>query len=122
MARKKKTASTELPARARLVARRYPKVWASYSELGEQCGEAGPLDAHTRRLVKIALATGAALEGARHSHIRRGIGEGLTVDEVRHVALLSIPMLGLPAAVRALTWMDDLLLQKSARRKSSRKS
>jgi alkylhydroperoxidase/carboxymuconolactone decarboxylase family protein YurZ len=119
---RKKTVSSKLPAGAGVLAKRYPHVWASYAELGEQCAEAGPLDPRTRRLVKIALAVGAALEGAMHSHVRRGIAEGLTIDEVRHVALLSIPTLGLPAAVRAMTWMDDILLQKSTRRKSSRKS
>ncbi|MDE2184603.1 MAG: carboxymuconolactone decarboxylase family protein [Alphaproteobacteria bacterium] len=119
---RKKTVSSKLPAGAGVLARRHPKVWASYAELGEQCGEAGPLDARTRRLVKIALAAGAALEGAMHSHVRRGIAEGLGVDEIRHIAVLSIPTLGLPAAVRATTWMDDILQQKSTRRKSSRKS
>ena len=33
-----------------------------------------------------------------------------------------LPTLGLPAAVRGMTWMDDIIPQKSARRTSSRKS
>ncbi len=113
---RKKTVSSKLPAGAGVLARRYPKVWASYAELGEQCGGDGPLDARTRRLVKIALAAGAALEGAMHSHVRRGIAEGLGVDEIRHVALLSIPTLGLPASVRAMTWMDDILVTKKSKK------
>jgi alkylhydroperoxidase/carboxymuconolactone decarboxylase family protein YurZ len=117
-----KAAASDLPAGAGVLAQRYPKVWASYAELGEQCAESGPLDLRTRRLVKIALAAGAGMEGALHSHVRRGLAEGLTADEIRHVALLSVPTLGLPAAVRAMTWMDDILRQKQARRASSRKS
>jgi alkylhydroperoxidase/carboxymuconolactone decarboxylase family protein YurZ len=62
-----------------------------------------------RHLIKIALAAGAGSEGAVHSHVRRGLAEGLTEEEIRHVALLAIPALGLPAAVRTITWMDDLL-------------
>ena len=58
--------------------------------------KAGPLDARTRHLVKIALASGAGSEGAVHSHVRRGLAEGLTKEEIRHVVLLAITTLGLP--------------------------
>jgi hypothetical protein len=34
---------------------------------------------------------------------------GLTKDEIRHVALLAMPTLGLPGAVHSMTWMDDIL-------------
>lgn len=85
--------------------------------MGERCAEAGPLDARTRHLVKIALAAGAGSERAVHSHVRRGLAEGLTKEEIRHVALLAIPTLGLPGAVRTMTWMDDLLEGSSKRRR-----
>jgi alkylhydroperoxidase/carboxymuconolactone decarboxylase family protein YurZ len=29
-------------------------------------------------------------------------------EELRHVMLLAIPTLGIPAAVKAMTWMDDI--------------
>ncbi len=103
---------TTLPSGAGRLASRHPEVWDRYTELGEACAEAGPLDARTRRLIKVALATGAGLEGAVHSHLRRGLGEGLTPEEFRHVALLAIPTLGLPSAVRAMTWMDDILAER----------
>jgi alkylhydroperoxidase/carboxymuconolactone decarboxylase family protein YurZ len=103
----KKTSS--LPTGAGRLATRHPQIWERYTELGEECADSGPLDAHTRRLVKIALATGAGLEGAVHSHMRRGLKEGITADEFRHVTLLAIPTLGLPSAIRAMTWMDDIL-------------
>lgn len=98
-----------LPSGAGRLATRYPEVWERYTELGEECADAGPLDARTRRLVKVALATGAGLEGAVHSHLRRGLKEGVTAEEFRHVTLLAIPTLGLPSAIRAMTWMDDIL-------------
>ena len=107
---------TNLPAGAGVLARRFPKIWESYAELGERCAEGGPLDARTRHLVKIALASGAGSEGAVHSHVRRGLAEGLTKEEIRHVVLLAITTLGLPAAVRAMTWMDDILEAPKKRR------
>ncbi len=99
---------SNLPAGARKLANRHPDVWESFTELGERCAEAGPLDVRTRHLVKLALAAGAGLEGALHSHARRALAEGVTAEEIRHIALLAIPTLGLSTAVRSLTWMDDI--------------
>lgn len=86
-----------------------PEVWAAYQRLGEACAEAGPLDPATIRLVKLALAIGAASEGAVHSHVRRGLDEGLEPDALRHVAMLAIGTLGFPRSMAALTWVDDIL-------------
>ncbi len=97
----------ELPPAARRVARGHPEIWKAYDELGRACAEAGPLDEPTRRLVKLALAIGAGLEGAVHSHVRRGLTEGLSAEQMKQVALLAIPTLGFPAASRALTWIED---------------
>lgn len=108
MVRKNKK-GVKLPAGAGTLARRFPEIWEAYAVLGERCAEAGPLDARIRHLVKIALAAGAGSEGAVHSHVRRGLAEGLTKEEIRHVALLAVPTLGLPGAVRTMTWMDDIL-------------
>ena len=100
--------TSQLPAGARRLAETYPDVWSAYGALGAACAEAGPLDAGTRRLVKLALAVGAGSEGAVHSHARRGVGEGLPTEALRQVAMLSIPTLGLPRAVAAMTWIDDV--------------
>lgn len=97
-----------LPSAAGKVASEYPAVWQAYAALGKAAAEAGPLDQRTRRLVKLALALGASSEGAVHSHTRRGIDEGLSPKELKQVALLAIATLGLPQAVRALTWIEDV--------------
>lgn len=99
----------QLPSGAGEVAEDHPDIWDAYSRLGRACAEAGPLDERERRLVKLAMAVASGSEGATHSHVRRGLGEGLTVEELRQVALLGIPTLGFPSAVAALTWMDDIL-------------
>lgn len=105
MAKKKE----KLPAGASTLAGRHPEIWESFTELGERCAEAGPLDAKTRRLVKLALSVGAGLEGAVHSHARRALAEEISSAEIRHVALLAIPTLGLSSAVRSMTWVDDIV-------------
>lgn len=98
----------DLPSGAGQVAEQYPEVWDAYAELGRACAESGPLDARTRRLVKLALAVGARSEGAVHSHVRRALEEGETSEALKQVAMLSIPTLGLPRGVAALTWIEDI--------------
>src|ERR1700682_3850047 len=110
----------KLPAGAARIARRHPKIWRAYEELGAACAEAGPLDARTRRLVKLALAVGSQSEGAVHSHTRRGAEEGLTKEEFLQVTLLAIPSIGLAKAVAGMTWIEDVLENgKTAKEPSS---
>ena len=108
-------APEQLPSGAAEVAHAHPEVWAAYAALGKACAEAGPLDRRTIRLVKLALAIGALSEGAVHSHARRALAEGAGVDELKHVALLAIPTLGLPQAAKGLTWIEDITDKAAAR-------
>lgn len=101
--------SNELPGRAGRLARDYPELWEAYNRLGEACGEAGPLDGREARLVKLALAAGAGLEGGVHSHTRRALKEGIAPEAIRHVALMGITTLGFPSAVAVMSWVDDIL-------------
>ena len=105
--------AVKLPSGAAKIAKKYPDVWAAYEQLGASCAKAGPLDARTLRLVKLAIAVGAESEGAVHSHVRRGLDEGLSKEELLHVSLLAIPSLGLAKAVAAMTWIEDILKAKS---------
>ncbi len=98
-----------LPSQAGKLAEQHPQIWQAFQALGKSCAEAGPLDERTRRLIKLAIAVGGSSEGAVHSHVRQALDQGLSAEEIRHVALLAAPTLGFPAAVRALTWMDDIL-------------
>ena len=87
----------------------YPAAWEAYQALGKAAGESGPLDARTRRLLKLALAMGARSEGAVHSHCRQAVREGLSAEELRQVAVLAITTLGFPAAMAALSWIGDVV-------------
>lgn len=99
----------KLPSMAGKIAEQYPEVWRSAQGLGKACAEAGPVDGKTLRLVKLAFAIGALSEGAVHSHVRRGLQEGINADELRHIALLAMPTLGFPQGVRALSWVEDVV-------------
>jgi alkylhydroperoxidase/carboxymuconolactone decarboxylase family protein YurZ len=105
----------KLPSGAAKIAKKYPPVWAAYEQLGAACAKSGPLDARTLRLVKLAIAVGAESEGAVHSHVRRGLDEGLSADELLHVSLLAIPSLGLAKAVAAMTWIEDIVKGREGR-------
>ncbi|MFP5329634.1 MAG: carboxymuconolactone decarboxylase family protein [Alphaproteobacteria bacterium] len=110
------TPEVELPGTAGQVARENPELWRVFQALGAVAGEAGPLDERTRRLVNLALAIGADSEGATHSHTRRGLAEGLSAEELEHVAYLAITTLGWPRAIRGLTWIRDVTRGGSSRR------
>ncbi|QCO55582.1 carboxymuconolactone decarboxylase family protein [Pseudorhodobacter turbinis] len=99
----------DLPGAAGDLAKSQPEIWSAYSALGEACAEAGKLSARERRLVKLALAIGVASEGAVHSHVRRGLAEGISADDMTQVSLLAIGPLGFPRAVAAGTWISDII-------------
>ena len=92
------------PKRYREFTKRYPglaSAWESINEAGAQ----GPLDARTRRLVKLAVSMGAMREGAVRSGVRKGIAEGLSVAEIEQVIALATGTIGLPAAVACWSWV-----------------
>lgn len=97
-----------MPGAAGKLADTHPDIWKAYAALGRATAEAGPLSDRERRLVKLALAIGAGSEGAVHSHTRRARSEGIKDKAIAQVALLAIGPLGLPRAVAARTWIDDI--------------
>lgn len=106
--------SKSMPGAAGELAEEFPDVWKAYAAVGNATAECGPLTPRERRLVKLALAIGAGSEGAVHSHTRRAQTEGIQVEALTHVALLSIGPLGFPRAVAAKTWIEDITDQVPA--------
>lgn len=98
----------KLPDFLQKVIDEYPEVWQAYQALGEACSNAGPLDAKTARLVKLALAIGAKSEGAVHSHARRALREGVTPEELQQVAMLAVTSIGWSSSMAALAWIQDV--------------
>jgi len=87
----------------------YPEVIAAYESLGDAVHSAGPLDDKTRSLIKLAISTGARLEGAVHSHARKALKAGATKEEMQQVAILALPTIGLPSMMAAFNWIDDIV-------------
>jgi alkylhydroperoxidase/carboxymuconolactone decarboxylase family protein YurZ len=86
----------------------YPDVWKAYAALGKSTADCGPQTPRERRLVKLALAIGAGSEGEVHSHTRRARSEGIEPAAIGQVAMLAIGPLGLPRAVAARIWIEDI--------------
>ncbi len=101
-----------LPKRFQKFTDDFPEVANAYESLGNAVHNAGPLDEKTRSLIKLAISTGARLEGAVHSHARKAIKAGASVEEMRQTVLLSLPTIGLPSMMAALSWLDDIIENK----------
>lgn len=97
----------EVPPRVDDFRKTHPEIWKAFTELAEQCHEAGPLSEKERRLVKVALCIGAALEGGTHSAVRNARSAGVAQEELTHIAVLAISTLGFPAAMRAMSWVHE---------------
>lgn len=91
----------------------FPDVAGALDGLGAATEDAGPLDPRTQRLVTLGIAIGAGAEGAVRSNVRRGLGVGLSGDELRHVAMLAVSTAGFPAAIAGLRWIDEVLEARS---------
>ena len=103
---------TQLPKRFEKLHEDYPEVASAYELLGKAVHSSGPLDDKTRALIKLAISTGAGLEGAVHSHTRKAIELGIPKEEIRQTVLLALPTIGLPSTMAAMSWVDDLLDKK----------
>lgn len=103
----------KLPGRYLQFQKRFPAVFQAYESLGAAAAESGPLDGKARAMVKLAIAIGGQMEGAVHSHTRRAIEAGCAPDEIRHVALLSITTIGFPSMMKTLSWVEDVIGDKS---------
>lgn len=99
----------KLPTVYQDFSRKYKTVWEAYDKLGAASHGAGPLSMKARELIKLAMAMGARMEGAVHSHTRRALEAGATPDEIRHAVLLGVTTLGFPATMALLTWVEDIL-------------
>jgi alkylhydroperoxidase/carboxymuconolactone decarboxylase family protein YurZ len=111
---------TQLPKRYVDFTKAYPSVARTYEALGIECHGAGPLDERSRALVKVALAIGARQEGGVHAQVRKALQKGITPEELRHVALLSLPTIGFPPAMAAMSWIEDLLPAGKKRARNKR--
>jgi 4-carboxymuconolactone decarboxylase len=94
------------PAVHQQFVRRFPRLGKAWDLVNEE-GGAGPLDAKTQRLLKLAVAIGAMREGAVHSGVRKARDAGASLAEIEQVVALAASTIGLPASVAVWTWVHD---------------
>ena len=86
-----------------------PELAKAYDALGDACRRAGSLSEREQRLVKLGLAVGLSSEGGVRSHVRRGLTEGLSPEELLHAILIAVPTTGFPATAAAYRWARDVI-------------
>jgi len=82
----------------------FPSVYAVYEALGAAVSNAGPLDAKTRELIKLGMATASGSESGVESHTHRALEAGASEHEIEHAVMLAINPLGFSRMMAALTW------------------
>jgi len=102
----------ELPKRFEKFQKEFPEVSNAYELLGKSVHNAGPLDEKTRALIKLAISTGARLEGAVHSHTKKALDTGCSKEEIKQTIILALPTIGLPSTMAAMSWVEDILEKK----------
>lgn len=113
---------SKVPHRFQRFTKEHPEIARAYEKLGTECHKGGPLSNKERALVKLGISIGARLEGGVHSHVRKALDVQLGRDEIIHVALLSLPTIGLPSMMAAMSWIDDILDSPKTRIRQRKKS
>ncbi len=88
---------------------KYPEVFDAHENLGTVLRTAGPLDGKTLHLIQLAAAGSSGSEGAVHSHTRRALAAGASVDEIYHALLVLISTIGFPKTMAAISWSRDVI-------------
>ena len=94
------------PAAHRQFVRRFAKLAQAWDLANEEAG-AGPLEARTQRLVKLAIAVGAQRESAVHSAVRKARDAGVSIAEMEQLVPLAATTIGFPASVAVWGWIRD---------------
>lgn len=97
------------PEQYRTIKKRYPDLFAAVESLGETLKRQGPVEEKNAHLVQLAAAAAIRSEGAVHSHTRRALDAGASVEEIRHALLLLISTIGFPGVMAALSWAEDVI-------------
>jgi 4-carboxymuconolactone decarboxylase len=93
----------------------FPETISALENLGSAVRSEGPLKGKAVELIQLAGAAALQSQGSVHSHTRRAIQAGATVEEIYHALLLLISTIGFPRVSAAITWAEDVLEKKKKR-------
>ncbi len=106
---KDRTMNTQLSKQYINIKKDHPAFFKALESLGKTIKEEGPIDEKTAQLIQLAAAATIHSEGAVHSHTKRAIEAGASVDEIHHSIILLTSTIGFPNVMAALTWVDDIV-------------
>lgn len=98
----------KLPKQYQMLSQRFPEYMKAVQKLGEVVRAQGPLDEKTAQLIQLAAAVATKSQGAVHSHARRALAAGASMEEVQHAVILLTSTLGFPQVSAALSWLEPL--------------
>ena len=98
------TKASELPHTYRTFVAKFPELGQAHETIAKAVDTVGPLDRKVCELIKIGMATGAGLESATKSHVRRALEAGATETEIEQAVLLAMNTCGFPRMVTAWRW------------------
>jgi alkylhydroperoxidase/carboxymuconolactone decarboxylase family protein YurZ len=99
----------ELPERFQKFQKDFPDVAEAYEALGTAVHQSRPLTEKTRALVKLAISSGAGMEGSVHSHTRKVIDAGCSSEEIKQTVMLALSTIGFPATMAVMSWVEDII-------------
>ncbi|MEW5911043.1 MAG: carboxymuconolactone decarboxylase family protein [Thermodesulfobacteriota bacterium] len=86
----------------------FPDLAQDFEALGIKCRQVGPLDERAAHMVKLGLAIATGSKGGIKSQARRALADGISLEEVRHAAILALPTIGFPPIIAALGWINEV--------------
>lgn len=108
---------SELPDSLQRFIAKYPKVWETYSRLGEECTKAGPLDEKQIHLIKIGIYGSKRQETPFKTHVRLALRSGASEDEVNHTILQILTSEGLGTTVRVWNWANEVIRDEAKKKR-----
>lgn len=106
---------TKYPKNYMMIRKKYDHLMKAHEEAGKIACEAGPLDEKTGNLVQLAACVALRSEGGVHSHARRAIQAGASMNEIYHTLALLISTVGFPTTAAAFSWLGDLRKKKKSK-------
>jgi 4-carboxymuconolactone decarboxylase len=104
---KRENVMAKYPKNYMMIRKKYDQLMKAHEEAGRIACETGPLDEKTANLVQFAACVALRSEGGVHSHARRAIGAGASMDEIYHTLALLINTVGFPTTAAAFSWLGD---------------
>ena len=89
-----------------------PEVVKAYEALTAAASQAGPLSVREVALVKLAASIGRGASRTAHAHTRKALEAGVDPGSLRHVAIVALATVGLPAALDGLRWVDETIAEQ----------